>query len=555
METGGIAVVVVGVGAVCVAGYAAYAVSLSRDIRSTRQFFLHTGRLGERDLSSTFLASWMMLSSVVVSVLILGLVAGIANIWTVGTWALGFVILGRHAERIRDLTHREGVWTLHSFLGRRFRSRSLQVLASGFTVFAGLGAFALELIIGIAVLQIIPGFMSSLAGPVIASLALTGILAFYAARGGFEAVIRTDRMQALLLTLGLVGMGALIAQHIVRNPESVGNIPRHLYWPKTAEEISLLWSATGPAFFVGLLCLQLFLMLGDMGSWQRIIASRSEIRPRRALKKVAFWTAALWTLLVGVGVLLWTHPSPEGLFPNPENILATQAEPLPSVIGLAAGSVVEGLGWIGGLLVGMLAAGLVSAMLSTADTFLVVIMQTLTQDVVFSSGEASEGKELSLQRGGPEGDRDGRMLRFARKYIYVVALAGVVLFWSLIPLGFDLLTLVFVVFGAQAALAPISVVALSGDLTLRNYRRPALGSAVGAFLMVMVAGFYAASVGAPVLSLWAPAVGVLVPTVALSFVGWHVDRLPPSWLVKRMVLGDYREVGIGTVTDQKERNG
>lgn len=555
MDSAIIALVVVGVGAACVAGYSGYAVRLAKNIRSTREFFLHTGRLGERELSSTFLASWMMLGSVVVAVLVLGLVGGIANVWTVATWALGFVILGRHAERMRDLTHREGVWTLHSFLGARFRRGSLRLLAAGFTAFAGLGAFALELILGIALLQVVPGFTSSFVGPAVASFGLTLILAFYAERGGFEAVIRTDRVQALLLTLGLVGMVVLVGQYILRNPESVGNIPRYIYWPTTAENLSTLWAATGPAFFVGLLCLQLFLMLGDMGSWQRIIASRPEISPRRALNKVALWTAALWALLVTVGGLLWAHPEPETLFPDPENILATQAEPLPSLIGLAAAPMFEGAPWMGGLLVGVIAAGLVSAMLSTADTYLVVIMQTLTQDIVFAR-RRSAGKGIrDLERLGEVGgeEQDARMLGFARRYIYIVAVAGLALFWCLIPLGFDLLTLVFVVFGAQAALAPIAVVALSGDVTLTKYSTTALASAIVAFVMVVMAGFYAAKVGAPVLSLWAPTAGVLIPTVGLSVVGWRVDGLPILWLVKRMVLADY---GLSVAaSNSRERQG
>jgi SSS family solute:Na+ symporter len=532
-----ISIIVISVIIITVFGYTAYAVSLSRHVTSVRQFFLHTERLSREDLLYTYTASWMLLGSVMLAVVILGLVAGIANIWTIVTWALGFVILSRHAVRIKELTSREGTTTLHSFLGRRYGRPGIRILASSFTIIAALGAFALELIIGVALLQVVPGFSSTVYLPLAASVFFTLALAFYAAMGGFEAVIRTDRTQLFFIVIGTLAMVGLVAFHAASNPHLVSQIPNYLFKPQTSSQWSELWSATGSAFIVGLLFLQFFLMLGDMGSWQRIIASASGRVAALALKKVAWWTALLWIVFVVVGVLLWSHPSPDGLFPNPENILATQAEPFPSLLRLASPEVFLGATWVGLALVGLITAGLITAMLSSADTYIVVMMQTLTQDLVFANRRR---KQQEVPGASDSENLDAAMLRFARRYLYVMAFAGLAFFWVLMLLGFDLLTLVFVIFGAQATLAPLAVAALSEDLTLERYATPALVSALIGFVAAYAAGVYAAQVGDPILSLWAPAVAVGVPTVVLSIVGWRIDTKRPWWLIRRMVLGDYR---------------
>jgi Na+/proline symporter len=507
-----------------VAGFALYAVKISGFISNTRRFFIHTGQLEAKELSYTFSASWMSLANVIAGLLILALIAGIANLWAVITWAVGFIVLSSHTSQIKKLANTQD--TIHGFLARRYGISAMRSVASFITILSCLGIFALELIVGIALLQIIPG-IKSVWLPVIGSVMLTVILAFYTSKGGYYAVIRTDRIQWILIVIAIISMFLLVVLHAVSNVSLVAQIPEYLWNPLSIDNINSLWGATGWSFVLGILFLQLFLQIGDMGSWQRIVSAKDTISVKKSLKKVSLWTAAIWVVIAGTGIMLWSHPNLDGLFPNPEAILATQAEPLPSLLNLGlVGNLF--IGEFGGLLLVLLIlVGLVSAMLSTADTYIVVIMQTLVKDIVFIKRKLR--KDIS----------DIKVLNFSRKYIYLIAFLGLMLFWILIPLGFDLLTLVFVIFGSQTVFAPLVVTALREDLSLEKYKVPALISCITGFIVVYILGYFAAREGQIQFAYWAPVAGVLIPFVILTVTGIALDRLSPLWLARSMLIGHY----------------
>lgn len=117
-------------------------------------------------------------------------------------WGVGIVLFGLLLPRMSS--YLGSGKTLHGYLGERYDSRALEVIASIVTLIAFLGTFVAELAWGSAVFRM---FSSD---PVILGAIITGmafVIAIYLVRAGQLNAMRTDQVQLVFTYFGFLALG------------------------------------------------------------------------------------------------------------------------------------------------------------------------------------------------------------------------------------------------------------------------------------------------------------------------------------------------------------
>lgn len=276
---------------------------------------------------------------------VIGIAAGILASWT-------FI-----AIPLRRETARLGALTLPDYFELRFddRTRLLRLLSMVVILFFYTGYVAAQ-IYGAGKIFEVTFAVPPLWGMVLG----TAIVVGYTLMGGFLAVAWTDLVQGLLMTAvavllplaGIVsigGFGRLADALAARGPGF----------------LSLSGSDVGSAFALGAMVAGLSWGLGYLGQ-PHLLSRYMAIRKTSELRKsgliamgwtlVSYWGAPLIGL-VGVAVLGPGLEDPERVMP----LLALELLP----------------GWLAGLMI----AGATAAMMSTADSQLIVVTSTIVEDI------------------------------------------------------------------------------------------------------------------------------------------------------------------------------
>lgn len=283
---------------------------------------------------------------------------GFTEYWSVIGIALGILASWTFiAMPLRRETARLGALTLPDYFELRFRdkSRLLRLVSMVVILFFYTAYVAAQLHGAGKILNATFG-LDIFWGIVIGA----GVVMFYTLMGGFLAVAWTDLIQGLLMTgvavcLPLAGLaaiggpGALVDALAVRGPEF----------------LTMSGGQVGHAFFFGVVVGGLswgFGYLGQPHLLTRYMAIRrtSELRNGAVIATgwvlLSYWGAPLIGI-VGVAILGPDLADPEQVMP----LLATTLLP----------------GWLAGLMI----AGATAAMMSTADSQLLVVTSTLVEDI------------------------------------------------------------------------------------------------------------------------------------------------------------------------------
>jgi len=276
---------------------------------------------------------------------VIGIAAGILASWT-------FI-----AMPLRRETARMGAITLPDYFEMRFkdRTRLLRVVSMVVILFFYTGYLAAQLFGAGKILQATFGIE-----PIVGIMIGTTIVLFYTMMGGFLAVAWTDLVQGLLMTavavvlpvVGLIhvgGWGPLTEALAVRGPEFM----------------SMTTAQLGGGFALGAAVGGISWGFGYLGQ-PHLLTRYMAIRRTSELPKsgviamgwtlISYWGAPLIGL-VGVAVLGPDLADPEQVMPR----LAIALLP----------------GWLAGLMI----AGATAAMMSTADSQLLVATSTLIEDI------------------------------------------------------------------------------------------------------------------------------------------------------------------------------
>lgn len=408
--------------------------------------------------------TWVMLGNVVVACMFLGQSLGLFALWMVATWSAAFLLMSYRVKRVRNALRIDH--TLHSFLFEAYGSLGMRRLAALITIFVGFGVFAAEIIAGIALLvAIVPSPQGSVIAPILVFL-LVVVMCAAAAAGGLRAVIVTDWTLWFLVIAAVSILGVVASVPLVATGHSMLGldwIPREPNWVG----ISI--------FFVGVTALQVPLLLGDYGTWQRIKATRPTQTKGLAshTAKQAAYQAYLWGIPVFGGIAVLALPVVAKV--QGGNIYPSSA-PLMEIVRhwTLLGSIPAG--WRVFLIVPF-AAGLLAVMATTANSYLIVAMETWVRDL------------RPILEDSIDDDQGSGLVRRGRAVCAIMALLACIPVILLVNRGINLLGFIVIVFSVQVALAPAAVLALYMRRTSRQMVKIVIISTSGSFAFSLIYGF------------------------------------------------------------------
>ncbi len=312
---------------------------------------------------------------------------GFGAVWTAIGCALGIMFSWTFiAPRLREATGSYGSLTIPDYLEKRFGddSHRLRALAAGVVIVFYTLYVSAQIVAAGKVLSTAFG-MSAVTGMLLG----TGIIVLYTLMGGFLAVAITDVVQGLLMVFALVllpilgiaqfggwdGLGAAIAT-------------------SDASLLQVSAGKSGHALWVGLVIGSLGIGLGYMGQPHlvtRFMAARSRADLASGRRLAAVWTVlSFWgAILVGaVGYALIVT----GGLPGVESLEALDDRE--RIMPLVAQALLNP--WLAGLLI----SAAIAAMMSTADSQLLVATSAVAEDVFHKllGRNLSEGALVRVSR-------------------------------------------------------------------------------------------------------------------------------------------------------------
>jgi SSS family solute:Na+ symporter len=349
-------------------------VFLKRHASSNDGFFV-ANRSGTTMLIVGSLCATFIGSSVVVGMAGRGYRMGLSGAWWLLVGAVGLLVLGLFfARKVRGF----GLYTLPELVERQF-GRNAGLAASVLIVVAWIAIAAAQIIAAGKILTVfIPLDLSQL-------MAISAsIFVLYTVLGGQYSVIRTDVVQFGILIVGvLVTLGFVVAR-VGGFGELTSSLPGDFFsFPVSPSfgwyDLVVLLVLTGSTYVVG----------PDI--YSRLFCARDE----KVARSSAIWAGlvavpvAFVVVLVGMGAML-LFPDIQAQHPNLS--LAQASE-------LAYPTLIENVLPVG--VAGLVAAALLAAIMSSADTVLLTTSTILSQDIYKRvSPGLSERKSLIISRIG-----------------------------------------------------------------------------------------------------------------------------------------------------------
>jgi Na+/proline symporter len=438
------------------------------------------------EFSATTVATSISLATVILAYFSLASYYGLWLFWTVLTSCAGLILMRVFAHRIwRALQEYQEVRpTLHGFLGHSFSSPTLAWVASVCTALGYIGAFAVELIVGATFFAwLFPAISPFWVVIVMASVAMA-----YTIMGGFRIVVVTDRIQMGAIW---VMIGALL----------IFGVLAFSFKTIDLQKIALVSTISSPpdgllSFLIGIALINIPSYVADMGTWQRIAASHSETVIQKGMISSTIGMALSWGLLVILALF-----APAIAVPVSKGI-----NPLIGVLQAMQSSV---FGMTGIILFMLVINGLFAAMLAKASTQLMASGHTICQDILYATRH-----ELFHKLG----------IKTPRIVLVISGIVSIGLVQGLMALHFDVVDLVFAIFGSQLSLVPPVLISL---FTPAIQRKNLGAYAVTAVSLGFLGGWIFAIVGKIVndstMVFLSPCVSLGVSSVLLFF----------PWLLKR----------------------
>lgn len=345
----------------------------SKNIETESDFFLGGEKIPGWALAlserSSDMSGWLLLG-------LPGLAwaTGLSAVWVVVGSAGGAIVQWViYSKPFMNGRKETGAVTPVGLLAEKLPSDSplIRVLPALITFVFFMGYVGSQFIAGGNIFQNVFG-VSATVGLVVVAL----LIILYSFAGGFLAVVWTDAMQALLMVFTLIVLPGLLLVQIIPDPslsimgtlEASGNGRASWFGGKTGSAALLLLGANLSWFFA--------MMGGYPHLDARFMAVRSE-----SDRKTAIVVSSVWGVFTAIGAVLLgliartLHGSPSTFEANREMVLpfmVTQHTP--------------------DILSGILLAGALAAMMSTADSQLVVASSAAAHDIY--SKVLNKGKEL-----------------------------------------------------------------------------------------------------------------------------------------------------------------
>ncbi len=328
----------------------------ARRAKTVESFFLAGRSLKPALLTATLTATILGASSTL-GMAGLGFSEGLTGAWWLLSGTLGLLVLSFFlAEKVRAA----GCFTLPELMGEEYDQR-VRFGASALILVSWIGIIAAQIVASGKLLSVLFGPSSE--AFMIASAA---VFVLYTALGGQRSIVKTDALQLLILLFGLIVVAGRAFQ--LAGPEILAGTSFPTSEARGWTEVVSLVLVVGSAYLVG----------PDI--YSRLFSAKDPKTARRSALAAALVLLPLAFVITGLGI------SARILFPGigPE-------EALPVLMAETLSPLGEG----------MVAAALLSALMSSADTTLLTATSIFALDLYKARRpEASEREMMRVSRGG-----------------------------------------------------------------------------------------------------------------------------------------------------------
>lgn len=441
-------------------------------VASIREFFPLTRFLDGESYGRSTAAAGVSLATVILTLVNLAPVIGISLLITIASYALSFVVLYLCAPTI--LRANPDNETIQAFLGKAYGTAWVRNVALAFTFVGYISIFSMELLVGVTVLQPFLG-----EGVLVFAVLYLLFIMVYSMIGGFRAIVATEQWQIRFIIASVLVLLAIL-------PLLWSHFPA-ISFVEVSRRVLSSGHATW-AFCLGIVTMNLPAPISDSGTWQRLCSTRSERDAQRGLMRAIPLFIMIWGTLIVCGCYIAQVASASGQFDASRSSLMT------FIVSFLASNAPLHLPL---LFVFML--GLFAAMITTADSLLMTATQMFCLDLLHI--QASELSERSK-------------IRRVRLALAGIALTSFIVFMFFHFIRFDVVQLIFAIYGAELAVFPPAFVALflRRWLHVRHLATPAIVAILGGFTGSWATAFYGKATGdlnalynAPVVALFGSA--------------------------------------------------
>ena len=299
----------------------------------------------------------------------LGYTSGIECLMTALPYMIGMFIFSAYAGRIYDVGHNHGISSIPTLFEYRF-GKTAKIIMAAMVCLAMMGTVASQVTATGTIIRILGGRIgiSYELGAIIATL----VFIIYTGASGLFGVVYTDVLQFFMLVIFVY---ILIP---ISSITKLGGMSAYLSGIDTSY---LVPNINGR--LLGDILSYLVITMAGAEMWQRAFAAKD----RRSAKRGMFWGTAVYA--VCVCMILVMALAAQQLFPDVVGEFGSTDAVIPA---LAVTTLPAGL-------TGLALAGIMSVMMSTADSYLLVSMQTAVDDIGKTiDPDMSEKKELLLSR-------------------------------------------------------------------------------------------------------------------------------------------------------------
>ena len=339
-----------------------------RRVKNREDFYTADHSLGTKVMLATVCATIIGGSSMMGRAG-LGYTSGIECLMTALPYMIGMFLFSAYAGRIYDVGDRHGITSIPTLFEFRF-GKTAKIIMAIMVALAMMGTVSSQITATATIIKLLGSRIgiSYELGALIATL----VFIIYTAASGLFGVVYTDVIQFFMLVLFVYIMVP------ISSIQSLGGLQAYLSGIDTSY---LVPNVNGR--LLGDIVSYLVITMAGAEMWQRAFAAKD----RRAAKRGMFWGTAVYA--VCVCMILVMALAAQQLLPDVVGQYGSTDAVIPA---LAVTTLPAGL-------TGLALAGIVSVMMSTADSYLLVSTQTAVDDIGKTiAPEMSEKKELLLSR-------------------------------------------------------------------------------------------------------------------------------------------------------------
>lgn len=337
-------------------------------VKSREDFYTADHSLGAKVLLATVTATIIGGSSMMGRAG-LGYTSGIECLMTALPYMVGMFLFSAYAGRIYDVGQAHGISSIPALFEYRF-GRTAKIIMAVMVALAMMGTVSSQITATATIIRLLGNRIgiSYELGAVLATL----VFIVYTGASGLFGVVYTDVIQFFMLVVFVYIMVP------VSSISSLGGLSSYLSGIDTSYLVPHV-----DGRLLGDILSYLVITMAGAEMWQRAFAAKD----RRSAKRGMFWGTAVYA--VCVCMILVMALAAQQLLPDVVGEYGSTDAVIPA---LAVTTLPAGL-------TGLALAGIVSVMMSTADSYLLVSTQTAVDDIGKTiDPKMSEKKELLLSR-------------------------------------------------------------------------------------------------------------------------------------------------------------